>query len=96
MRYSFHPLAKRELNDAVEHYNECRDDLGIEFIEEAYKAVRLILQFPQAWPPFSKNTRRCLMNRFPYGIIYQDIKNEIIIIAIMHLNREPAYWHNRT
>jgi len=40
MRYSFHPLAKRELNDAVEHYNECRDDLGIEFIEEApYPAI---------------------------------------------------------
>jgi len=75
--------------------NGCQDDLGIEFAIEVHAAIQLILQFPKAWSPLSKNTRRCLTNRFPYGIIYQEGKDEIIIIAIMQLNKEPKYWHGR-
>ena len=32
---------------------------------------------------------------FPYGVIYQIIEDEVIIIAIMQLNREPDYWKKR-
>jgi len=96
MKYSFHPLARKELNEAIEYYNKCQDRLGIEFAIEVYKAIQIILQFPQAWSPLSKNTRRCITNRFPYGIIYQAEKDEIYIIAVMQLNKEPRYWHERT
>ncbi len=95
MKYSFHPLARKELNEAIEYYNACQNSLGIEFAKEVYKAIQLILQLPQAWSPLSKNTRRCITNRFPYGIIYQETEDEIIIIAIMQLNKEPTYWHDR-
>ena len=95
MKYSFHPLASKELNEAIDYYNGCQDNLGIEFASEVYTAIQLILQFPKAWSQLSKNTRRCLTNRFPYGIIYQEEKDEIIIIAIMQLNKEPKYWHGR-
>jgi hypothetical protein len=35
------------------------------------------------------------MKRFPYGVIYQTTNEEIFIIAVMHLNREPNYWKTR-
>ncbi len=95
MTYSFHPLAKEELNETIIYYNECQDELGIEFAREVYKAIQIILEFPQAWPPLSPNTRRCITNRFPYGVIYQEVKDEIIIIAVMQLNRKPGYWQDR-
>lgn len=95
MKYSFHPAAEKELNDAIDYYNECQNDLGLEFVKEVYSAIRNILSFPHAWPPLSTNTRRCLVNRFPYGVIYQATGNEIFIIAMMQLNREPGYWKNR-
>jgi plasmid stabilization system protein ParE len=95
MKYSFHPLARQEFIDAIDYYNESQEALGLTFAEEVYKAIQLILQFPQAWSQFSKNTRRCIINRFPYGIIYKEIKNEILIISVMHLNREPVYGHKR-
>jgi plasmid stabilization system protein ParE len=95
MNFSFYPDAERELNEAVDYYNKCKEGLGLEFAKEIFFAVENIVSFPKAWTVLSKNTRRCLLNRFPYGIIYQIKEKEIIIIAVMHLNRKPKYWKKR-
>ena len=71
MNYSFHPDVEKELNEAIAYYNECQIGLGLEFAKEVYLAIQNILSFPQAWAPLSANTRRCLTNFFPYGVIYQ-------------------------
>jgi plasmid stabilization system protein ParE len=95
MRYSFHPLALAELNEAIDYYEELQTGLGLEFAKEIFSSTQRIIDFPAAWSSLSQNTRRCLVNRFPYGIIYQILDNEIIIIAVMQLNRKPSYWENR-
>jgi len=43
----------------------------------------------------SKQARRCLTNRFPYGIIYQIRDNTILIVAVWHLKRRPQTWQFR-
>ena len=96
MKYSFHPSAKNELNEAIDYYEECQRGLGVEFTKEIYLTIHRIIEYPKAWSPLSHNTRRCLINRFPYGIIYQILDKEILIIAVMQLNRKPTYWKNRT
>ena len=96
IEFSFHPDAEKELLDAVSYYNECQDDLGIEFAREVYTSIQIIRQYPKAWPQLSPRTRRCLISRFPYGIIYQIKDNEIYIISVMQLNRKPKYWEDRT
>lgn len=95
MKYSLHPEAKEELFEAINYYEECRMGLGLEFSREIFSTIQRILHFPSAWPKFSENTRRCLANRFPYGVIYQVVEEEVVIIAIMQLNREPDYWKKR-
>jgi len=40
--------------------------------------------------------RRALVHRFPYGILYVPEQNQILIIAVMHLHRQPGYWQDRT
>jgi len=95
LNYSFHPDAEKELNEAIAYYNECQNGLGLEFVKEVYLAIQNILSFPRAWATLSSNTRRCLTNRFPYGVIYQVTDKEVFVIAVMHLNREPNYWKKR-
>ena len=95
MKYSFHPSANDEFNAAIDYYEECRTDLGLEFAKEVFSTIQRIMRFPEAWAPLSKNTRRCLTNRFPYGLIYQVIEYEILVIAVMQLNRKPGYWKER-
>jgi hypothetical protein len=58
--YAHYLSAQSELNEATDYYEECRPGLGLEFAKEVYSAIQLITQFPEAWPPLSENTRRCL------------------------------------
>ena len=95
MRFYFHELAEAEFDRAVAYYENCRDGLGIEFTQEVYATIDRIIQYPDVWSPMSKNTRRCLVNRFPFGVIYQIKSNTIRIIAVADLRRRPDYWLNR-
>ena len=96
MKFTFHPDARFELEQAVEFYESQQTKVGLEFLEELYSTIHRILDFPNAFPILSKNTRRCLTNRFPFAIIYQIRQDEIFILAITHLARKPGYWKERT
>ncbi len=97
MKYSFHPEAKEEFLEAIDYYESRRRGLGLEFANGINSTIQRIIQFPSAWSEFSEKTRRCLDQRFPFGIIYQttEDKDEILIIAIMQVNRKPGYWKHR-
>lgn len=36
-----------------------------------------------------------LVQRFPYGVVYEVMGNEVIVHALMHLHRRPGYWNDR-
>ena len=95
MTFSFHPAARKELDQAVDFYEECEPGLGYEFLEEIYATVARVVEYPEAWSPFSARTRRCLTQRFPYGVIYQAKDGEIRILALAHSHQRPGYWLNR-
>ncbi|MCC6142618.1 MAG: type II toxin-antitoxin system RelE/ParE family toxin [Candidatus Hydrogenedentes bacterium] len=74
--------------------NWCRD-WGNQFRDEFVTALHRMVDFPQAWQKLSKRTRRCRLERFPYGIVYQCRPDELLIVAIMHLKQAPGYWVDR-
>ena len=95
MNYLFLDEAEREMYEAVAYYEESSEGLGLEFSREVFATISRILKFPEAWSPYSNRSRRCLLKRFPYGIVYRVAGDEVIIFAVMQLNRKPGYWENR-
>jgi len=95
MRFYFHEDAETEFDKAVDYYEECQPGLGLEFTQEVYAAIARVIQFPEAWSPISKNTRRCLVSRFPFGVIYRVKSGYIEVVAVADLRRRPGYWQNR-
>lgn len=71
------------------------EGLGYEFAAEIKKTIERIIQYPEAWAKLSEHTRRCRTNRFPYGILYQVREETLLIVAVMHLSREPQTWKSR-
>lgn len=95
MKFYFHARAEEEFDEAVAYYENCQSGLGLEFAEEIYASVQRIAAYPDAWAEMSKRTRRCIVNRFPYGIIFQVKANALRIIAVANLHQRPGYWKDR-
>lgn len=95
MEIDFLPPAKSELTEAISYYNAQSEGLGYEFAAEVKRTLERIVQYPDAWSKLSNRTRRCRTNRFPYGVIYRVRKEILLIVAVMHLSREPETWKSR-
>lgn len=95
MRIRILQPAERELLDVINYYNSERPGLGIEFAREIRLTINRIKAHPYAWTKIDPAFRRCPTNRFPYSVIYQITRQEIIIIAFMHHKRRPQYWRKR-
>jgi plasmid stabilization system protein ParE len=95
MMVEFLAPAQAELAEAVAYYDSQEQGLGSQFAAEVRRTIQRILQYPEAWSSISKRTRRCRTSKFPYGIIYQIRSNVVLIVAVMHLHREPRTWKSR-
>ncbi len=36
-----------------------------------------------------------MVRRFPFAILYRVEPERIVVVAVMHLRREPGYWRRR-
>ena len=95
MEISFLPIAKAELDDTFDWYEEQMIGLGHDFLETFTNTLKLIVSYPELPPLMSGNIRRCLLNRFPYAIYYGIANARIVVIAVSHLRRKPDYWLER-
>jgi len=95
MNVLFHPDAELEFNEAIDYYEGVAYGLGLDFSIEIANAIARIVAFPQAWPVVEDDIRRALVKRFPYGVLYSEDQENIYIVAVMHLHRNPEYWKQR-
>lgn len=95
MTFSFHPEAEEEFNKAIDYYEDIEPGLGYDFALEVYSTVRRSVEFPKAWAVLEGEIRRSLVRRFPYGVLYSEEQEEIFVVAVMNLHREPDYWKHR-
>ncbi len=84
----FHKAAELELNEAFEYYEQIRPELGFRFIASVKESIERIKKFPEAYLSFSRNTRRCIVNKFPYAILSFCCKtgNGILYISLSSSN----------
>lgn len=98
MTFSFQKKAEEELLNQLLYYRDIHQELSQEFNLRVQETINRILDFPKAWSVIDEhNTRRALVNGFPFGILYQydEKQAHIRIIAVMNTGRKPGYWKNR-
>jgi toxin ParE1/3/4 len=89
--------AATEFSEAVRWYESRRSGLGGEFFDDVVATLSLIRDNPEIGTAISSDgrTRRALIPRFPYQVIYRLRPDAIVIVAVAHLRRRPGYWENR-
>ncbi len=94
---SFLLEAEEEMNFSAQYYNEQAPGLGLDFLDEIEKSLKLLGESPERWPAYEKNIRKYNVRRFPFSIyyVYEKDLDKIIIIAVAHQKRKPGYWKER-
>ncbi len=90
--------ASEEFTEAVHWYETRRLGLGAEL----YDAVNATIEGIERQPEIGATTyddhksRRILVARFPYHVVYRLEDDEIVILAIAHMKRRPGFWKHRS
>lgn len=95
LRVEIDDEALAEAVDAQAYYAALRADLAADFATALDRAIARIASHPLTWPPYTANTRRYLMDRFPYAVIYRINGDVLHILAVAHQHRRPGYWTRR-
>lgn len=94
-RLTFRPQARTELLEVRRWYEGQRAGLGVEFGQEADRALSLLLRTPEAFQRVHRETRRIRLHRFPYAIYFRALPDEIVVLAVMHGRQHPRRWQSR-
>jgi len=94
-RVEYHEGAIADVKSAVDWYRKRSPKSALDFIEELNRSADTILDAPERWPVGRNNTRRFLLWRSPFTIIYSEEQSIVTIWAVAHASRRPEYWVRR-
>jgi len=93
---SFHRLARLELLDAVDFYEEEDPGLGRAFLAIFEAGLQRIELNPETAAVVRGSARSLHLRRFPYSIVYRPTDSGPRILAVMNQRRRPFYWRDRS
>jgi plasmid stabilization system protein ParE len=65
------------------------------FDAELRSAFEKLLHSPRIAVPYLRGTRRVMLNRYPYFVVFRELPLKIEILAVAHAKQRPGYWSKR-
>lgn len=93
--FEYHPDAIAEAIAAHAWYAEQSQHAADRFWKELVRARNMVTQRPQGWTPYYHGTRCFQLRKFPYGLVYVELPDKIVGLAVCHFRRRPGYWRKR-
>ena len=90
-----HPEALEEWKSALAWYLERNETAALNFVAEIDRAIELVIASPRRWPTGDRGTRKFVLQRFPFAVIYREKEDVVQVLAIAHGHRKPGYWKGR-
>ncbi|MFN7956133.1 MAG: type II toxin-antitoxin system RelE/ParE family toxin [bacterium] len=92
--------AEAEIGEIVDWYAERSPAAAARFIDDLQHVLSRIPERPLAFPVITHTTTELAIRRarcadFPYGVIYAERDESILVVAVVHLKRRPLYWIER-
>lgn len=94
-RLSLRGEAEADVRAAAEWYDAQRAGLGTEFTRAVRALLATIEREPQRYPIARGEVRRALLRRFPYAVYFVPLPNVTVVIACLHVRRDPDVWQSR-
>lgn len=84
------PLAAIEVIEAYDWYEQQREGLGLDFLNELDNFYNILLDNPLTFSYYDKPVRDGKISRFPYTVAYDIINDKIIIYSVYMSKQNPA------
>ena len=85
------PAAVEMARDAYGWYNDQQQGLGEVFISALDNCFERITQHPKAYSKIKKNYRQARLKKFPYVIVFEIFKTDVVVFSVFHTSRNPKY-----
>ncbi len=97
MKYSviIRPEAEADLAGAFSWYEDKRPGLGYDFLLQVEAGLKFIERMPETHPIGYKGTRKHLIKRFPYKIVYILEHKTAVVLAVLHGKRSEELLKRR-
>jgi plasmid stabilization system protein ParE len=92
---TYHPKASEEIDEAFNWYAMRSARAADGFFEELYTCVKNVRRQPRLFSSYLHGTRRILLDRYPFSIVFRELPPKIEIVAVAHAKRRPGYWAKR-
>ncbi|MCP4113301.1 MAG: type II toxin-antitoxin system RelE/ParE family toxin [Desulfobacteraceae bacterium] len=89
------PEAEKDLSETFEWYEDRRKGLGYDFLLQVEAGLRFIEKNPLTFPKIYQGTRRYLVSRFPYKIIYRVEDSKVVVLGVVYGGRDPKWIKKR-
>ena len=88
------PAAEQELGTYSRYY-EAEAGRGRDFLQAMEAVLQRIKEAPGHGPEYLHGTRRLVVFRYPFSVVYLDDSPDPVIVAFAHHSRKPGYWARR-
>lgn len=89
------PAAAADLDEAFLWYDAQRPGLGGDFLNAVEQVFHALVENPHRYRVVYRETRRANVRRFPYGVFYRIVGNDVVVVACFHGRRDPKRWEGR-
>ena len=87
--------AREDIADIYLWYEKQQTQLGYRFLDLFEERISFLQKEPQVYSKKYKTFRQAYLSKFPYLIIFEILKNKIIVFAVIHAKRKPSLRFKR-
>jgi plasmid stabilization system protein ParE len=95
-RIIFTPAARADLISALNWYEIHAPHVAPQFQSALRATLARIAENPRQFAVEYRRTRRALLRRFPYFVVFRETEEGVYVIAVFHTSRDPIAWQARS
>ncbi len=95
MKLRLRAAAVEDLDAARRWYRAVDEALELRFEDAVGITFGRIVEQPEMSPLIHRDVRRALVRTFPYGVFYRLLGGEVVVLAVLHLRRDPVRARRR-
>ena len=91
MEVVYHPLVRRDVQEALSYYGKISARLVEEFHAELRDIINRAAENPLRFHQADRGFRRANLKRFPYHVLYEIRPEDLRVMLVRHNKRHPQY-----